>query len=253
VYVIHCSTFLGQQEYKDRAAAEQATIIQNGLTMHRRGVWKLLGAIGIIQERERDRRFMLDKIAASYSCEATYWAKGRAGEDAFAAALRPLDERYCLFRNFTPPAPYNVGGDIDAILVGPHGLMVFEVKSWAGTYRVLGERWEHWSVPAHSWISTDKNPTLQVKANVQRLEAFLASAKLAGVPVKRVVALADPNMRLADIRPTGVYIFAPHLRGSTLDRLLDPRGARRLTHDEWNRLFAVLEAGARVPVGDSRP
>ncbi len=248
MYVIRCSTYLGWQEHTDRMAAEQAKKAQASLAQQRPGFWKLLGAVGILRARERDQRLELDQIAASFARQAEYWAKGQEGEDALARSLDTLDHMYCLFRNFTPPAPYNFGGDIDAILVGPHGLTVFEVKSWAGIYRVLGETWEYWSASSHSWMPTDKNPSLQVKANAQRLEAFLASARLAGLPMKRVVALTDPTMRIAELRPTGAYVFAPFLSGSTLDWLRNPHGARRLSHDEWTRLFDILQAGARTPL-----
>ena len=101
--------------------------------------------------------------------EAQAFAKGRRGEERLVAFLRErLDGRWALFRNVVLP---DSKGDIDAVLVGPHGLYALEVKAYSGYYRNQRKRWRKRFMGV--WRSIDHNPTRQVLHNAQRLHNYL--------------------------------------------------------------------------------
>lgn len=98
------------------------------------------------------------------------FGKGRAGEEAVAHFLREhLNGDWTLHRNLLLP---DDKGDIDAVLLGPGGLFVLEVKAWTGAYRVTGTRW-HKRTPSGGWRSVSGSPSGQALANVRRLEVWL--------------------------------------------------------------------------------
>ncbi len=64
---------------------------------------------------------------------------GRKGEEKTVKALqRHLDGRWTLFRNVVLPGSQ---ADIDAVLVGPRGVYVLEIKSYRERFRNRGEEW----------------------------------------------------------------------------------------------------------------
>ncbi|HKV83584.1 MAG TPA: nuclease-related domain-containing protein, partial [Ktedonobacterales bacterium] len=86
----------------------------------------------------QQRATLLDQVEA-HEREGENWAKGSNGEDILAETLADrFGDEYTLLRNYTPPAPSAIGGDIDAVLLGPHGVIVFEVKAWTGEYLATG-------------------------------------------------------------------------------------------------------------------
>ncbi|HRJ41854.1 MAG: NERD domain-containing protein [Caldilineaceae bacterium] len=98
------------------------------------------------------------------------FAVGRAGEEQLATFLRShLDKEWSLYRNLLLP---DGKGDIDAVLLGPGGLFVLEVKAWNGDYRVTGTRWQK-RTPSGGWWAVDSSPSGQALANARRLEAWL--------------------------------------------------------------------------------
>jgi hypothetical protein len=102
--------------------------------------------------------------------EAQAFAKGRRGEERLVAFLRErLDGRWALFRNVVLPSSK---GDIDAVLIGPHGLYALEVKAYSGYYRNQRKRWRKRFMGV--WRSIDHNPTRQALRNAQRLHKYLA-------------------------------------------------------------------------------
>jgi hypothetical protein len=101
--------------------------------------------------------------------EAQAFAKGRRGEERLVAFLREeLDGRWALFRNVVLPGDKS---DIDAVLVGPHGLYALEVKAYSGYHRNQGKRWRKRFMGV--WRTIDRNPTRQALRNAQRLHDYL--------------------------------------------------------------------------------
>jgi hypothetical protein len=98
-------------------------------------------------------------------------------------------------------------GDIDAVLVGPHGVTTFEVKAWRGYFRVSGDAWYVREGPHAGWHLADKNPSFQALENAKRLTDVLADARLGAVPVRPVVAVAGTRMYVEIEPPLAVAVF----------------------------------------------
>lgn len=96
-------------------------------------------------------------------------AQGIAGEEAFVSELRKhLNSDWKLFRNIDLP---DRSGDLDAVLVGPKGIYLLEIKAYNMTCRNIDDRWEYqvWG----KWKPLAKNPTQQALRNAARLNEHL--------------------------------------------------------------------------------
>jgi hypothetical protein len=133
---------------------------------------------------------------------------------------RQLDARYTLLRNYTPL--HDRRGDVDAVLLGPHGVTSFEVKAWRGYYRATGDTWLIRGGPMDGWRPVEKNPTQQALENARRLRGVLARAGLERVPVKAVVAVASARMYVQIEPPLTAYIFFATRRQPNLAAELGP-------------------------------
>jgi len=97
------------------------------------------------------------------------FAQGIQGEEALAQALSlRLDSEWTLFRNVDLP---DRSGDLDAILVGPKGIYLLEVKAYNFACRNRNDQWEYRSFPL--WKPLSKNPTQQALRNAARLNSYL--------------------------------------------------------------------------------
>jgi len=225
--VILCSSYLERQQQRAEGAAGVALRrpIARPSGFWRRLAWWLTG-------RELAARLARIETARGHEGDALRYARGREGEALLARVLgRQLDDRYTLLRNYTPL--FGRRGDLDAVLLGPHGITSFEVKAWTGHYRVSGDAWFYRASPSAGWRPTEKNPTLQALENARRLRAVLARAGLGNVPVRPVVAVASARMTVELAPPLAVYLFfatrpQPHLAADLGEPVLDETGVRRV-------------------------
>lgn len=124
--------------------------------------------------------------------EVRHYRQGQLGEDRATEALRAqLDAQWTLYRNLTLPG--RKGGDLDAVLVGPTGIWVLEVKNYTGSYRLLRNRWE--LKTQRGWERLRKSPSDQARRNAARLHDFLEASDIAQF-VKGVVVWANPDSPL---------------------------------------------------------
>jgi hypothetical protein len=192
--VILCSTYLERQQ--ERAERAAAAALRRPIARPE-GLW---GQVGWwLSGRELAVRLVRFGEARDREGDALRYAQGRGGEELLVRVLaRHLDDGYTLLRNYTPPDGRR--GDIDAVLLGPHGVTTFEVKAWRGCYRVSGDAWFLRESPRDGWRPSDKNPSLQALDNAKRLRAVLARQDLGAVPVRPVVAIAS-NRTYVEIEP----------------------------------------------------
>ncbi|HID54850.1 MAG TPA: NERD domain-containing protein [Anaerolineae bacterium] len=103
--------------------------------------------------------------------------------------FRKLDKRWTIYRNLQLP---DSKADLDAVLVGPPGVLVIEIKAYTGSFKVNGDRWHYRR--AGRWYQNDKSPLRQALANKRRLNAYLAQNNLSEIPVDTAVILGrDPD------------------------------------------------------------
>ena len=98
--------------------------------------------------------------------------KGQDGEDMLAAILGDfLDDNWTLYRNLSLEINDKSKADIDAVLIGKTGVFVIEVKNKSTDERITGDFWEYKT--KSGWVRKDNNPAQQLRANTDRLSAYL--------------------------------------------------------------------------------
>jgi tetratricopeptide (TPR) repeat protein len=101
--------------------------------------------------------------------EQENFAQGIEGEKAFVAKLsQHLNSDWTLFRNVDLP---DHSGDLDAVLVGPQGVYLCEIKAYNFMCRNRGMEWEYRSFGR--WKTLSKSPTRQAMRNAARLNDYL--------------------------------------------------------------------------------
>ncbi len=162
----------------------------------------LIWLTGFLTDRLMDR---IEKLKENYR-------KGEEGEKKVVEVMgQALDGNWSLFRNVVLPGRRKT--DLDAVLVGPAGVWVLEVKTFTGTYRNIGEQWEYRI--GNRWNLYKKSPSRQAKNNAVRLSEFF---KADHVPqwVNAAVVWANQESPLTVENPsTAIW---------SLDRLPDELG-----------------------------
>lgn len=225
VHIIACSNYLAQQEYAHLIASHNAALASHHSFNRRRGCLGLFLALAGGQRRVRRQECQqyraLRQLAHDHQKEAEHWAVGRAGEEYVTSVLaRHLDSHYVLLRNYTPPPPWHSGGDIDAILLGPHGVTVFEVKALSGEFRCEGHDWFWRPRRGGMWQEAFVNPSKQALDNARRIRETLRMNGLDHVPVRPIVAVASSDMHVELAPPLAVYIFFAHRRNVSIQSIV---------------------------------
>lgn len=107
-----------------------------------------------------------------------------------------MDKRYVFMRNISRRGL----GYIDALLVGPAGVLVLRIVSHNGTWR--NERAE-WRVkrPNGKMVAAPSNPSRECARDVYALRKYLAKHQLSDVPVYGMVVFHSPNVILQGESP----------------------------------------------------
>ncbi|HEX9035512.1 MAG TPA: nuclease-related domain-containing protein [Ktedonobacterales bacterium] len=240
MWVVDCSNYLYERVAANEWAAQHATSAAQSRPEAPRGVWRALWwrlTGGPMRERKRAQA-----ASAAALQEAELYRRGLQGEHALIWFLaQRLDNRYLLLRNYTPPAPFRTGGDIDGVLMGPHGVTVFEVKAWRGVFRCNGDEWLFLPRDRSAWEPGRKNPIDQARYAADRVKGTLALAGLRDIQVDPVLVAAEPRMRVEVIGEPAIAIYQPFRDAEGL--ALQPRGA------EYS--YADLDAIYKALVGQT--
>ena len=177
-------------------------------------------------------------LAAAGASRATRRAAryqvGASGEAGLARVLGDgLGDEYILYRNLRP----GVGGDLDAVLLGPAGLVLLEIKTYRGAFVLFGDRWYRAASPDGGDLTPWRgSPTLQARRNADRLARWLARRDLAATPLYPLVVLTSGHVREVRTRPRVPVVplqqLVPYLHAL-------PRA--RLPVEQWQALHAALD------------
>jgi hypothetical protein len=241
--VIICSDHLERREASYRQAAQELSDepLPRPRGLWQRIIWRLTARRAVETAARKAR-------VSEMEAEADRFAQGRDGEDAFVEALATqLDDRYTLLKGYRPPPPWQQGGDIDGLLVGPHGVSVIEVKAWRGFYRYSGDDWLFRKNRHAVWEIARKNPTAQAVANTQRIQHVLEDAGLSQIRVFSAIAAAADTMNVEIIPPVSVPLYLAYLPGARLDAIIGPTGRQAaLSLSQLDEVFSVLMPRASV-------
>ncbi|MDR3689257.1 MAG: nuclease-related domain-containing protein [Fimbriimonas sp.] len=122
--------------------------------------------------------------AGAFVKKAVSWTDGAAGEAQVIRALGDLPDVYTAISNWVIPGTEQ--GDVDLVLIGPHGVLVIEVKNYSSKYECSGDDWVN--VKDNGFRKRIKSPSRQLKRNVRAIEAYLQPLGWTG-PVRGVLVL----------------------------------------------------------------
>ena len=125
------------------------------------------------------------------------WRRGTAGEDAALAALRLLPGSCTCVANFVVPGTRH--GDTDVLVLGPFGVLVVEVKAYAGHYGCHGDAW-HCVRPDGTRQPLRGSVSRQVKRGRKDVQHYLVDCDISA-PV-HAVAVFPPATLLDLVHPT---------------------------------------------------
>lgn len=151
-----------------------------------------------------------------------------------------LDDRFTFIRNINKRGL----GYIDAVLIGPTGVLVFRITDKTGAF--LNERgnWLKWNARKSDWDTNRPNWTQEVIDDIKSLKDYLQLKEFENVPVFGVVVFIpdDPAVKLTLKDPV---IPATHLR-SLYRRLqegfLPPEGAPMNERINMRTVAALVDA-----------
>jgi hypothetical protein len=103
-------------------------------------------------------------------------------------ALEPyLDNRFVFIRNVSRIAL----GYIDAVLVGPSGVLVFRILDLRGEFLNEGDKWLR-RPTGKNWTPMFTNPTEEVIEDIKSLQEYFARRGITDVPMFGVVVFVEP-------------------------------------------------------------
>jgi hypothetical protein len=236
--VVYCSEYLQRREADAyaRVQALHGSLSAPGMAD------RVRAALGVPSQAMLQRQVELQESIDT----AARLTKGRAGEDLLVTTLaRRLDDHYLLFAGY-PGRTLGSHGDVDGILVGPHGVTIYEVKAWSGFYTASDEEWRYH--PAHDdrWEPAHGNPNQQALRHAQGMKQILRQHKLKQNIVYPTVAIASDRMHVEVAPPMSVsliYLVSPRLTRDEILGTRSPAGLTKLESEQIERL--LLE---RLPV-----
>jgi len=114
----------------------------------------------------------------------------------FLSQIPTLDGRYSFIRNINQSGL----GYIDAVLIGPPGVLVFRITDLDGTYGNEAARWLK-QRPDNTWEPVNRSFTEEAVIDVNAFRKYLAKRGMAEVPVYGVVVFTSDQAALIPREP----------------------------------------------------
>ncbi len=153
-------------------------------------------------------------------------------------ALKPLfNDKYSFIRNISKRGL----GYIDAVMIGPEGLLVFRILDLKGEYLNEGEQWL--KARRGQWQPMASNPTQNVLEDMENLNAYLAERGLPNFPIFGVVLFTrnEPELLLRQKPPN--RIPALYLRDFQSGLQQTYFATHRIDDDIARRVYNLLYDG----------
>lgn len=137
--------------------------------------------------------------------------KGIDGEKAvFEELKRILDkDKYYIKPNFVIPGK---SFDLDVIVIGPKGLIVFEIKNCSGQTVFqednVSKFYNKGSIKTQYTLSNVEDPRIQLKISVEKLINYLKQKGFDNImPRKAVVFARENSFQITENTKTGIFII----------------------------------------------
>jgi Nuclease-related domain len=119
-----------------------------------------------------------------------------------------LDDRYA----YIPNLSRRTIGYVDAVLVGPPGVLVFRISERGGTFFNEGSVWMK-QRDKGDWQALRWSPTREVVEDVNKIREFLQTRNISEIPVFPVIIFTEdqPETRITLEKPTVPVMQPPEL------------------------------------------
>ena len=168
---------------------------------------------------------------------------GKSGREAARLLSKRLDDRFTLVHRARLHGRKNA---IDAVLVGPHGVMVLAIANDEGRVRCLGDNWYNWNPNTDKFVGAKHSPVQQVQDDRKAIELFLGGRQMGSViPVECAVAVPQSNAQVEFMQPA-----VPILDANAMAEMAGSlTGQRELI--EWTQADDILKGLGVPPLGRS--
>lgn len=174
---------------------------------------------------------------------AIRWGVSPREDELITAALKGLDNRYHLY-HYLPQV-----SKAEHFMIGPGGILLFEVRQQEGEIQISGDRWSRKSSLGALVRGVAEgsvgNPARDIEANTAAMRAFLASrvgdALANEVEIEGVALFVNPRVKLTIDGDPSVPVLLPRDLKPFVRRTLGPAGTDRLPATELNQLWAAFE------------
>ncbi|MDQ7027491.1 MAG: nuclease-related domain-containing protein [Anaerolineae bacterium] len=167
---------------------------------------------------------------------AVTWKRDNILAQQIADALDDfLDKKYVYIRNLSRFAI----GYVDAVLVGPPGVLVFRITQKGGTFYNKGQYWLK-QKDKDDWQSLRWSPTKECVDDIKKIREFLAARGLESVPVFGVVVFTEeaPETRVTLENPTVPVLQPRELSYGLVDTYLS--NTKRIDIPTVTRVVNIL-------------
>lgn len=146
-------------------------------------------------------------IGIGMGIRAVTWRRDNVLAQQIAESLDDfLGKQYVYIRNLSRSAI----GYVDAVLIGPPGVLVFRITQKGGTYYNKGQYWMKQS-DKDDWKPLNWSPTKECVDDIKKIREFLAARGLDTVPVFGVVVFTeDPPATRVTLEEPLVPVLQPH-------------------------------------------
>lgn len=152
----------------------------------------------------------IEKKIDSYDLKIENHRQGQKGEDKVINVMREALDGSChVFRNLILPEKKF---DMDAVLVSPQGIYVFEIKNWTGKYQNEGDNWVYQA--GKKLKKVKDGPSIQAKRNAAMLAEFLDPIFCHNKQkkwVSPIVVMANADMICHETKPSVPIWRVEHL------------------------------------------
>ncbi len=108
-----------------------------------------------------------------------------------------LDANHTLLRE---PARGGLDARLDALIIGPGGVMAIKQVDDAGIFRCEGDLWLQ-RLPGKDFQIWDRNPTREFVQEIDRLRAYLNKRGLNNVPLTTLIVFTNPHAEISARAP----------------------------------------------------
>jgi hypothetical protein len=148
----------------------------------------------------------LINAAQSLQEDLEFFKYGKEGENKVLQILEEsLDDNFTYITNYV--IPNTRIGDIDGLLIGPKGIIILEIKNYAGIFRISG-RDIYRKLRGNVFKLYKKNPFKQIKKQKEYLDKFLHEKGI-NMKITPIVVLVYGKIETIT-GPTQVFITEAH-------------------------------------------